>query len=62
MDIIFDGVVEGPGDMVGYSDPDFDGAPEGKLEGRRTLVGWIDGFEESSIEGDDERATEGVID
>lgn len=51
--------------MVGYSDPSFDGVPEGKVEGRRTSDGWIDGMvgmEERTMDGDVEEAMEGILD
>ncbi len=48
--------------MVGYSDPSFDGVPEGKVEGRRTLDGWFDGMEERTMDGDVEEAMEGILD
>ena len=56
-----DGVLDGIGDRVGYSDPDFDGDSEGILEGRGTLVGWIDGMEDCLIDGDVEEITEGIL-
>ena len=34
MDIVFDGVIDCRDDMVGFSDPNFDGAAEGTPEGR----------------------------
>ena len=48
--------------MVGYSDPSFDGVPEGKVEGRKTSVGWIDGMDERTTDGDVEAAMEGILD
>ena len=51
--------------MVGYSDPNFDGAPDGQLEGRMTSDGTVDCKRDGLIDvkdGPDETSTDGPVD